>query len=108
MRRVERSKLAVTIDHDLRAACRAEAAARREIGSLACALLRRRVYQRLGYARVGDYARERFGISARTLESAAAVARCLETLPMVAAALARGELSWTQARLLCRVAGPEN
>ena len=101
-----RAQLAATLDRDLRGACRAEAAARRELGAVARALLRRRAYRRLGFVRLGDYTRERLGISARTLESAAWVAAQLEALPAIGAAFARGEFTWTHVRLLCGVACP--
>jgi hypothetical protein len=45
-RLIARAQLAEKIDGELRVACRAEAAARREIGAIARVLLRRRAYQR--------------------------------------------------------------
>ncbi len=108
VRFVERRRLALALDRELRSACRADATARRTIGVVARELLRRRAYQRLGFARLADYARERLGISARTVESAAWVATRLDDLPLIAAAFADGALSWTQARLLCGVARPDD
>jgi hypothetical protein len=58
----------------------------------------------LGFARLGDYAGERLGISARVLQSAAHLAARLTELPAIAAAFAHGELSWTQVRVLADVA----
>ena len=106
MRLVERGKLAAAIESELRQACRAEAAGRRALATVARELLRRRVYRRLGFARLGDYAGERLGISARALEIAARVATRLDELPAIAAAFRDGELTWTQVRVLCNVAGP--
>ncbi|MCC6763868.1 MAG: HNH endonuclease [Deltaproteobacteria bacterium] len=54
--------------------------------------------------RLSDYARERLGVSARTLQSAAWLATRLDALPAVARAYDRSELSWTQARAICKVA----
>jgi hypothetical protein len=54
-----------------------------------------------------DYARERLGMSAREMQSLAAVSTGLERLPEVGAAFERGELSWSQARLLIGVATPD-
>jgi hypothetical protein len=56
---------------------------------------------------VGDYARERLGISGRELQSLATVTERLERLPMIGRAFAAGTLSWTQVRLLTNVATPE-
>ena len=76
------------------------------VGVVARELLRRRAYGRLGFARLRDYAGERLGVSARALQSAAHVATRLAELPAIAAAFARGELSWTQVRVLAEVAVP--
>jgi hypothetical protein len=54
--------------------------------------------------RLADYARERLGISARALESAAGVAARLADLPRIATAFHAGELSWTKVRLLAGIA----
>ena len=62
----------------------------------------------LGFARLGDYARERPGLSARELHDLAHVDAALAKLPAIGAALASGRLGWTKARLLCRVATPED
>jgi len=108
LRLVERARLAVALDRDLRLACRAEAAARRAVGLVARQLLRQRAYQRLGFVQLRDYARERLGISGRALESAACIATQLEALPLLSAAFDRGELSWTRVRVLCGVVRRED
>ena len=54
-----------------------------------------------------DYTRERLGLSARELQSLAAVTDRLEALPAVRAAFERGEVSWAQARLLVAVTSAE-
>ncbi len=100
----ERARFAAQLDAELLVACRGETAARRHVGELARQLLRDRSYQRLGFARLADYARERLGLSARTVESAAWVADRLDELPLVASALDRSEISWAQARTLCGIA----
>jgi len=56
--------------------------------------------------RVGDYARERLGLSARELQSAAWVVTALRGLPRLATAFEAGVLSWTQLRILVTVASP--
>ncbi len=54
--------------------------------------------------RLSDYARERLGVSARSVQSAVWVATRLEALPAVSRAFTRAEVTWTQVRLLCGVA----
>ena len=100
----ERARFAAQLDVELRVACRGEAASRHELGIVARELLRRHAYRRLGFVRLSDYARERLGVSARTLYAAAWVATRLDALPLVAAAFDRSELSWAQVRTLCTVA----
>ncbi|MGH7803730.1 MAG: hypothetical protein ACREQJ_05235, partial [Candidatus Binatia bacterium] len=80
---------------------REEARARLELGRVAARFLDVKGHERLAFARLGDYARERLGISGRELQSFAFVAARLEALPLVAAAFLRGEISWSQTRLLC-------
>jgi hypothetical protein len=65
-----------------------------------------RTWERLGFARLGDYARERFGLSARQMQDLAHVDGRLGELPQVAEALVTGRLSWTKARLVARIARP--
>lgn len=103
-RDTERGRLAAKLDAELRAACRADATARRLLGDAARVLLARRAHARLGFVRASDYARERLGISARTLNAAAWLATRLDALPLVGTALDRSEITWSQARAICRVA----
>jgi len=107
-RLTERARFAQKLDIELRVACRTEAASRHELGTVARDLLRGRAYRRLGFVRLSDYARERLGVSARTLHAAAWVATRLDALPIVAAAFDRSELSWAQVRAVCAVAGSED
>jgi hypothetical protein len=100
----ERARFAAGVDLELRLACRSEAAMRRELGCAARAFVRGRPYPRLGFVRLADYARERLGVSARTLQSAAWLAARLDALPAVSRAYDRSELSWAQARTICKVA----
>jgi hypothetical protein len=100
----ERARFAAKLDEDLRLACRSEATMRRELGEAARAFIRRRAYRPIGFVSLSDYARERLGVSARTLESAAWLATRLDALPAVSRAYDRSELSWTQARAICKVA----
>jgi hypothetical protein len=106
LRSLDRGECALLLDRCLRTLVRQEASCRRVLGTLAAAFLRTKSHHRLGFSRVGDATRERFGISARELQSAAQVATKLDELPALARAFEAGELSWTQARLLIRVATP--
>jgi len=85
-----------------------DGARRRALAAVAGCLVAGRGWERLGFARLRDYAAERAGVSARQLQELARVDAGLAALPTVEAALVAGELSWTQARLLCRVATPRD
>lgn len=63
-----------------------------------------RGWERLGYVRAGDYARERLGLSARSLHDLARVGGALPALPRLEAALLSGALPWSKVRLLARFA----
>jgi hypothetical protein len=65
----------LVLDGHLRRLARADANGRMVIGKLAAAFLRRRGPQKVGFARLDDYSRERLGMSGRELQSLATVAR---------------------------------
>ena len=77
---------------------------RRAQAALAARILDTRAYEPLCYARLGDYARERVGLSARQLQDLAHVDRALAGLPRLERALVGNELPWSKVRLLARVA----
>jgi hypothetical protein len=108
LRDLERDECALLLDRYLRMLGHQEALCRRVLGRLADAFLRGKGYHRLGFSRLGDCTRERLGLSARELQSAARVATKLEELPVLARAFDTGAISWTQARLLIDVAMPES
>jgi hypothetical protein len=78
------------------------------LARIAARLVATRAWERLGFARLSDYARERVGLSARQIQDLAHVCAALARLPRVESALLAGELSWSKARLLCRVARGED
>ena len=86
----------------LAALARAGGPLRRVMTALAGRLVERKGWERLGYARLSDYARERLGRSARQLQELARVGRQLEDLPALEAALVSGGLPWSKVRLLAR------
>ena len=77
---------------------------RAALAQLAHWLIGRSAWERLGYVRLSDYADERIGLSARSLQDLAHVGGKLEFLPRLRQALVRGQLGWTKVRLLARVA----
>ena len=98
---------ALVLDDWLRRLAAHEARCRTVLGTLARRFLARRGHHELWFARLGDYARERLGISARELQSLASVSARLERLPRLREAFAEGALGWAQLRLLAVVATPE-
>ncbi len=87
---------------------RSQAPLRRVLARIAGRLVAARGWERLGFARCSNYARERLGLAARQLQELAYVDACFERLPAIEAGFVAGALSWTKARLLCRVATPED
>ncbi|TMA25446.1 MAG: HNH endonuclease [Deltaproteobacteria bacterium] len=76
---------------------------RRVLAALAARWIETRGHERLCYARLSDYARERPGVSARQLQELARVGRALRDLPRLERALVANELPWSKVRLLVRV-----
>ncbi len=72
------------------------------------ALLKRRVWRPLGFVRLSDYAAERLGMRARSLEEDARVVTALKILPAISAAFEANAIRWTHARLLAGIASPAN
>src|SRR5438876_9559369 len=105
-RYVDRDLCAFQLDGYLRRLARQDAVCRRVLGRLARTFLAGRYHHRLGFARLGDYTRERLSLSARELQDLARVAERLETLAAIAAAVGAGDLSSTQTRALGTGATP--
>jgi hypothetical protein len=78
------------------------------LARLAGRLVATRAWEKLGFARLRDYAIERLGLSARELQDLARVDAALARLPAIEAEFVTGRLGWTKLRLLCRVATPED
>jgi hypothetical protein len=83
---------------------RAHAPMRRAMAALASRLIAHRAWERLGFVRLRDYATERLGVSARSLHDLAHVDKTFAALPRLEAAFVSGEVPWTKARLVARVA----
>jgi len=106
LRDLEHGDCALLLDRYLRILALQEAPCRRVLGRLAAAFVHTKGHRRLAFSRLGDYTRERLGMSARELQTVAQVAAKLEALPALARAFETGEISWTQTRLLIKVVTP--
>ena len=85
----------------------ARRALRPALGTLALPLVRRRLYEKLGFRSLGDYARERLGVTAQVVHEWARVTEALASLPKLRAAALSGEVSWSVARRAVAHATPE-
>ena len=92
---------------ELKALAGSQGPLRRALAALAGRFVAQRAWERLGFVRLRDYARERLGLSERQLQDLAAVDAALRDLPALESALVAGEVPWTKARLLVRVATRE-
>ena len=101
---VVRAPDAPDVETRLAVLARSGAPLRRVLAALAGQLVATRAWDRLGYVRLRDYAVERLGLSTRQVQDLAHVDRELRRLPGIDAAFVAGRLTWTKARLLCRVA----
>jgi HNH endonuclease len=83
---------------------RERAAADVEQGRWLLAALRSAAHLHLGFGSFHEYVERLFGYCARTTQERLRVAEALEQLPQIARSLAQGQLSWSAARELTRVA----
>jgi len=81
---------------------------RRVQAAIAARLVATRGWKRLCFARLGDYARERPGVSQRQVQELARVDRALAGLPALERALVANALPWSKVRLVARVATAED
>jgi hypothetical protein len=107
LRRVPDPEEATRVDAALRLVARREASERLALGRLAMLFRVRQGHHDLGFSSVGDYTRERLGISQSQFYDLAQVATALASLPLIHDALVRGDISWTKARELAVVAAPD-
>lgn len=70
-------------------------------------VLKRRLYEELGCSSIHQYAAERLGFSPARTSQFLELARALESLPALRRSLARGEVAWTKARTVVKVATPK-
>ena len=70
-------------------------------------IMRRRLYRKLGYSSINQYARVELKFSKTRTGDFVQLARKLEQLPEVRASIAGGQLGYTKAREIVKVASPE-
>lgn len=80
----------------------------RDLALLLAGMADDRLHEALGYASVHDYASTVLDLSPRQALALVRIGRRLPSLPAIDAAFARGDLGWTKARELMRVATPAN
>jgi hypothetical protein len=83
------------------------AALRPVLGLLSLRLVKRRAYETLAFRSLGDYARERLGVTAQALREWSRVWEALAELPQLRAAVLSSEISWSVARRAVAHASPE-
>ncbi len=81
---------------------RAQGPLREALARVAARFVSTQGWSWLGYARLGDYAREGLGTSARSVQDWACVGARLDELPELRGALTSGRLPWSKVRLLAR------
>jgi hypothetical protein len=96
------------IDAERTRLARSAGALRLALGMGLECLARRGAHHELGFSSVKAYARERCEYSARAAQEARSLARRLEQLPQTRGALLSGQLSWSHAVLIARIATAED
>ncbi len=100
---VRRDEVPFELDTRLAALCQERGPLRAVLARIASRLVSLHAWERIGYARLSDYAAERLGISARSVQSLDEVGVRLGALPRLEDALVSGTLGWTKVRLLARL-----
>jgi hypothetical protein len=105
---VVRSDGLLALDRRLATLGRARGPLRAVLARIACHLVAIRGWERIGYARLSDYAGERLGLSARWVRSLALVGEAFHAFPRLEESLAAGMLAWTKVRLLASLPRDED
>jgi hypothetical protein len=95
---------AQAISDRLVATRRAHRRAEHQLATLLAELAEGRLYTLLGYASLDEYAETVLDLSPRQFRDLLRIGRALPKLPTLAASLEAGEIDWTKARELLRVA----
>ena len=80
-----------------------ERRATRELAISLAQVQQARLHRQLGYARLGEYGEQAFGLSASKTRQLAQLGRMLPDLPTLDQAMGSGALGWTKARTLLPV-----
>ncbi len=99
---------AATIHARLLAALRELRRAERNAVLLFAEVMRRELFKELGYATIQAYAAEALGFTPSKTSQFVRLAGALESLPRLRRSVARGELGWTKAREVAKVATPRS
>src|SRR6266702_2212438 len=106
-RSVLRSETAILLDRLLTRVARSRGARDVAVGERLAALAVGDRVLRLGFSGIGDYGRERLGMSGRTAQELARLARELRDRPVLAEAVRQGEVSARKAEVVLAVARGE-
>ncbi len=96
------------LDRRLAALCHEQGPLRAVLARIAARLVWLSAWDRIGFARLSDYAAERLGLSARSVQSLARVGLRLPKQPRLEDALVSGTLGWTKVRLLAQLPPDED
>lgn len=101
------SLAAAEVDRRLRRALRELRQAERNAVLWFAEVQKRKLYRDLGYSSIYHYAGEALGFSRPRIAQFIRLCDCLDDLPALKGSLATGEVSWTKAREIAKVATPE-
>ena len=102
-----RHSVATSLHERLLAARRGHRRAEFQLATLLAEMDTGRLFEALGYASLADYAEVVLELSPRTARELALLGRRLPDLPVISSKLEAGELDWTKAREVVRIATPE-
>jgi hypothetical protein len=98
---------ALQLDRRIKATVARGRMAEAETAAILRELKRRRLYRELGYPRIQDYAEGELDISPSKAKDLIEIASRVVSLPLTRDLFETGELPWTKARAVVRVATPE-
>jgi hypothetical protein len=96
------------IDRNLRRLAKADRELAIEMGKWFLIARRTDAHRELGYASFFEYVQRLFGMGVRAAEERLRVAEALESMPVIAEALGAGDINYSVARDLTRVADPDS
>ena len=94
------------VDAELRAAVRDYRSAEQRSVLCFAEVVERQLFREIGYGTIFEYASEALGFSRQRTYGFLQLAEAIQRLPQLRAALVAGEIGWTKAREIIKVAGP--